>query len=222
MRTSFKLVVAAFAATLLLSAAVGGASARNLSINNQGLRITFSSIEMNAEEFAVIRCQATLEGSFHTRTVAKVAGTLVGAITSARVKQETCREGIAAAFNGTERYNGGTPSNTLPWHLTYEGFSGTLPNITSMQALISRFRLGTRDNAALCTGQYGTATDNITVSASRGEGGAITSVAPVEGRNSITMFRRDAGLFCPLAGRMAGRGEVMLLGATNRLTITLI
>lgn len=130
MRTSLKLGVAALAATLLLSAAVGSASAGKLSINNQNLRITFSRLEFSASEFT-IRCSVTVEGSFHTRTMAKVVGSLVGAITKSTVKQETCTGGSAASFNGIERYNGTTTPNTLPWHLTYEGFTGELSGSSS-------------------------------------------------------------------------------------------
>ena len=222
MRTSLKLGVTAFAATLFLAVAVGSASAGNLSINNQNLRITFNRLEFSAPEFAMIRCPVTVEGSFHTRTIAKVAGSLVGAITRSRVKQEACTNGTAASFNGVETYNGTTTPNTLPWHLTYEGFTGTLPNIATLRVLYSRFRFGIRDSSAVCTGQYGTAEDNVTLSATREAGGGITGVELVVGRNEATLFRRDAGFACPARGTGNSQGTVMLLGTTTRLSVTLI
>jgi len=221
MRTSLKLGVAALAATVLLSAAVGSASARNLSINNQNLRITFSSLELSAPEVATIRCKVTVEGSFHTRTITKVAGSLAGAITRSVVKQETCTNGSVASFNGVERYNGTTSPNSLPWHLTYESFTGTLPNITSLQVLFSRFRFGVTVSG-ICAGQYGTAEDNVTLAAAREAAGGITGATLVAGRNEATLFRRDTGISCPLSGAGGGSGTPMQLGATTRLTITLI
>lgn len=220
MRTT-RQIGAVLAAALLLASAVGSASARNLSTSNQNIRVTFTSIELGTES-VIIRCPVTLEGSFHARTIAKVAGSLVGAVTRHQTKQESCTGGIAAGFNGTERYNGTTPSSTLPWHLSYESFAGTLPNITSAQFLYSRFRFGIRDTSSFCTGQYGTAEDNIVVSATREAGGGITAVAPVEGRNVATLFRRDAGFTCPAIGRLIGSGQAMLQGTTTRVSITLI
>ena len=221
MRKSAKLSLAAVAAALLLASAVSNASATRLSTSNQNLRLTFTSLEFNVPGVVTVRCKVTLEGSFHSRTIAKVARNLAGAVTKAIAKQETCTNGSGSTFNGVERYNGTTSPNTLPWHLTYEGFTGTLPNIASLQALVSRFRVGITA-AGLCTGQYGGATDNITLAAALGAGGAISSLTPVAGRNTVTLMRRDAGLACPEAGLAQASGSVMLLGNTTPVTITLI
>src|SRR5215218_2592066 len=132
MRTSVKLILTALAASLLLAAAVSTASAARLSTSNQNLRLTFTSLEFEGSEIT-IRCQVTLEGSFHTRTIAKVAEALTGAVTKAIVKSETCTGGRGAAFNGVETYNGTTTPNTLPWHVQYKGFTGTLPNIETLR-----------------------------------------------------------------------------------------
>ena len=206
MRTSRRLVVA-LGAALLLATAVGGASARNLSTSNQNLRVTFSSIELGGGGIT-IRCRATLEGSFHTRTIVKVARSLVGAVTRASIDEGTCT-------NGTARPR----TETLPWHLTYEGFTGTLPNITSLHALYSRFRFQIVASG-LCTADYGTATDNITVAATREGGGAITGLSPIAGRNTATLNSGTA--FCPATARFTGTGSVTLLGTTTRVSITLI
>jgi hypothetical protein len=219
-RTARSLILT-LGAALLLASAVSTASARNLSINNQNIRVTFTSLEFGASEI-IVRCLVTLEGSFHTRTLAKVARSLVGAITKAAVKQETCTGGSGGPFNGVERYNGTTSPNTLPWHLTYDSFQGTLPNITSLRAAISRFRFGARDASAICTGEYGNETDAIVAQANREAGGAITELSPVAGSNRETLARRDGGILCPESATMLGRASVMQLGTTTRLTITLI
>jgi hypothetical protein len=221
MHKSVKLLFTALAASLLLGSVVSNASAGNLSVSNSNLRATFASLEFNGEGLAIIRCPVTLEGSFHSRTIPKVERLLIGAVTSAVVKQASCTNGVGSAFNGTERYNGITPANTLPWHVTYESFSGTLPTPSAVNILFSRFRFGLRDNAGFCTGQYGSATDNITAAGNLGAGGAITSLIPIDGRNTASLIRRDAGIACP-NGRMRGTGSVMLLGSTTLISVTLI
>jgi len=221
MHKTVKLLFAALTASLILGALVSNASATRLSSNSQTLRATFSSLEFNGEGIAIIRCPVTLEGSFHSRTIAKVERALIGAVTRAVVKQESCTNGIGAAFNGTERYNGTTSPNTLPWHLTYESFSGTLPNISAVNILLSRFRFGLRDNAGFCTGQYGTSTDNITSAANLGAGGAVASLVPITGRNTASLARRDGGIACP-SGRMTGTGSVTQLNSSATVNITLI
>ena len=195
----------ALAAALLLAAATNTATARSLSISNQNVRGTWASLEFNSS--VVVRCRVTLEGSFHTRTVAKVARTLVGAVTRATVDEANCTNG-----------NGRPRNETLPWHITYEGFTGTLPNISGVFLLLSRFRF-TLTVPGLCTADYGTATDNITGRVNL-SGGEITSLEPVAGRNTATLHSGTA--FCPGSGRFAGSGTVTLLGTTTRIRVTLI
>jgi len=221
MRRSPKPILAVFAVTFLLATAVSTASATRISLSNQNIRATYTSLEFVSEGVVTIRCQVTLEGSFHARTMTKVVRNLLGAITKAAVKQEACTNGREAAFNGVERYNGTTSPNTLPWHLTYESFTGALPNISSINNLISRFRFGL-ETAGLCTGQYGSETDNLTATATREAGGGLTTLTPVEGRNVMTLIRRDAGLACPATHRIRGTGQLFQLGTTTRVSVTLI
>ena len=221
---SVKLILTALAASLLLAAVVSTASAASLSTSNQNIRATWTSLEFEGTGTGLfIRCQVTLEGSFHSRTIAKVARSLIGAITKGQVKQETCTNGRGATFNGVERYNGTTSPNTLPWHLTYESFRAVngLPNIESIRILLSRFRFGI-ELPGLCTGQVGNATDNVSADATLGAGGAITELRPTVGANVANIIRRDGGISCPTTGRLTGRAEVMLLGNTTRISITLI
>ncbi|HKG03286.1 MAG TPA: hypothetical protein VKB03_08890 [Conexibacter sp.] len=223
MRTSVKVILTALAASLLLSAAISTASARNLSLTNQNFRITWTSLEFS--NGAVTRCQVTLEGSFHYRTILKNPRSLIGLITRAIV-QRPCIEGTGSAFNGVERYNGTTPANTLPWHVTYEGFTGTLPAIATVLLLLAGTRFGIENLG--CAVQVGEATDNVTGAAAREAGGGITTLRPVEGRNIATVIRTDRDPFglCPRPGNRAGRllsdGQVFLLGTNNRITVTLI
>ena len=205
MRTSAKLGLTALMAALLLASAISTASARNLSVSNQNIRVTWSSLEFVSA--VTVRCRVTLEGSFHSRTIVKVARTLIGAITRATVDEANCTNGV------------GRPRNeTLPWHITYEGFAGTLPNINTVFVLLSRLRFNLVV-PGLCTGDYGIATDNITGAAAV-TGGEITSLDPVAGRNRAT--RHSGTAFCPATGTFVGRGTVTLLGTTTRIRVTLI
>jgi hypothetical protein len=115
---SCKLFLAAVGATMLLGSLVSSASARNFSTDNQSFRAAFSAVEFHLPE-TTVRCHVTLEGSMHRRTVTKVIGSLIGYITRAILGP--CQTGRATILR-----------ETLPWHVRYSGFQGTLPNITSV------------------------------------------------------------------------------------------
>ena len=113
-----KLLLATSGASVLLVALVAGASARNLSVSNQSISGMWSSFEFNLPG-ATTRCHITLEGSLHSRTMAKVSGSLMGYITRATL-------GPCLSFTVT------ILRETLPWHVRYAAFRGTLPNIDSI------------------------------------------------------------------------------------------
>jgi hypothetical protein len=204
MRKSAKLGLTALMATLLLVAGVSTASARRFLVFDQNIRVTWTSLEFINTFF--IRCLVTLEGSFHARTIPKISRTLIGAITRAIAKEEECTNGRIRFFS-------------LPWHLTYEGFAGSLPGITSAFFLFSRFNVEATV-PGICTGEYGNATDNITLRAGIDFVKEVTGLEPVTGRNTAT--RTAGGAFCPASGTLAGRGNVMRLGTTTRIKLELI
>lgn len=220
MVTSARLFIVTLAASLLLATAIGDASAGRLSLSRTDIRVKWRVLEFRIFEMA-IRCEVILEGRFTAADTRKAVGA-IGSITRATVRQETCVNGIAAAFNGAEPYNGGRAAQTLNWPLSYESFSGTLPNITAIQMLLGRARFGIRDAGGFCTGQFGLEAENLTLRMARGAEGRITSLEPVLGRNRLSLFRRDAGLVCPATVELIGRGEVMLLQAADPITVTLI
>jgi hypothetical protein len=114
-----KLLLAGLAAALLCSAIASSALARNFSQNEQRLKITYSPLSFVPSFGSTTRCGITLESSLHSRTYAKVNESLVGYIFNA--VNGVCESGAIRA--NTE---------TLPWHITYNGFTGTLPNITGL------------------------------------------------------------------------------------------
>lgn len=115
-----KLLLALASAAVLLGALAASASARMFLFSHQTLRGTWASMRFSGG-FGTTDCPVTIEGSLHSRTVAKVAGSLVGYVTRAIIG--SCRTGSATILTAS-----------LPWHITYGGFTGALPNITGGNA----------------------------------------------------------------------------------------
>jgi hypothetical protein len=121
MRNGGKLMLAALLAASILGVAVGSAAAVKVSFNSRGMKALWEALEFTERgEFGLrTACPVTMEGSFHSTRISKVRGALVGHVS--RVTAGTC--------TGTRA----TPlAETLPWHLTYRGFTGTLPTITAL------------------------------------------------------------------------------------------
>jgi hypothetical protein len=206
-----KLVLAGLTATFSMAVLVHSASAGRLSVSSQNLRATYASLEFFGEGGieATVRCPLTLEGSFHSRTVAKVVSSLVGYVTRAIVgSSAACTGGHATVLTAT-----------LPWHVAYSSFSGTLPNITSVRLLLKRV-------AFLLEVGLGTsclyAEDGMTPVAgfvNREAGGRITGLTEDE---TIRLVKVSGTFGCPSQGGFRGTGSVMLLGATTPVTLTLI
>jgi hypothetical protein len=113
-----KLLLASVGATVLLGALVSSASAGRFETNSQAIRSQWRSVEFSAP-FGTTRCQLTLEGTMHSRTLVKTIGSLVGYVTRAILGP--CATGSATIL-----------TETLPWHVRYSGFSGILPEIISI------------------------------------------------------------------------------------------
>jgi hypothetical protein len=203
MRTHSKLALASLAATMLMAFAVSTASAGRLSTSNQNIRVTFNNLELSAEGLPTDTCHVTLEGSFHSRTITKSVGTLLGYIT--RVATGSCSQGTTIL------------NATLPWHIRYVGFSGTLPNITLLIARVSRASFSTGSLGFICLAEA-----EIESNFRREASGGITGV---EVRAQGIPLRSGGGFGCPAETgnfRSAGDGTASLLGTTTRITITLI
>lgn len=113
-----KLLLAVVGATVLLGALVSTASANHLSSSTQTFRGTWARAEFIGG-FGTVSCSLTLEGSLHSRTISKTAGLLMGAVTRASVGP--CSAGSATILQAS-----------LPWHVRYASFAGTLPTISSI------------------------------------------------------------------------------------------
>lgn len=228
MRNHTKLLLAALTTALVLAAGINTATARRIEISNTGIRIvwselTFSSVSTGAGTDAI--CPVTLEGTLHSRTISKVSGQLIGFITSAHVNERsppcTYKGGALAVriLNGNTG-NGEEAPTTLPWHIRYDSFAGTLPNITRIRVQLvgAGFRLEVPFFAIVClfktTGSFpGFGDLNI------GAGGVITNLTVLPER-PIPLFEGRAG--CPTQGFFRGTATVTLLGNTTSITVRLV
>jgi hypothetical protein len=134
MRT--KLILAGLTAALVMAFAANSASARNLSISHGELwLVTWEQLRFVSGGVPVVECDVTLDGSFHYRTFLKVRDSLVGYIT--RAISNHCLTGSATIL-----------TTNLPWHIRYQSFEGTLPNITGirLRLILAEFRLHTSIN----------------------------------------------------------------------------
>jgi hypothetical protein len=129
-----KLILAGLAAALVMAFATTSASARNISISHGELfLVVWSQLRFVSGGTTAAECDVTLDGSFHYKTFLKVRESLVGYIT--RAIANNCGSGSATVL-----------TTNLPWHIRYQGFEGTLPNITGirLRLLLTEFRLHDR------------------------------------------------------------------------------
>jgi hypothetical protein len=139
-----RLLLTALTAALALAAAISTASARRLEISNTGIRAVFAELTFAntaAGEGIEAICPVTLEGSFHSRTISKVTGQLIGFITRAI-------EGTCVGTGGAEAF--GILQASLPWHIRYDSFEGALPNIAAVRTQFIGLSFGLRILAVEC------------------------------------------------------------------------
>lgn len=171
---SHMLLAALIAALIALSLAATSASASRgleLSVAEGSLgRVRHDYTALTFSEpgaaFRVI-CEFTRTVSLH-RSIGKSAGTLVGLVNEIAVRN--CRGGTIILLTAT-----------LPWHIRYVSFTGTLPNITSL-------RLQTTDVAILFQAFF-----SIARCLYRGSPQYTTT------GNPITEARLDSTIVVPLA-----------------------
>jgi|SRR6476659_1494462 len=195
-----KLLLASVAATVLLGALVSSASARDFEISEQRVRATFRNVEFHLVG-STGRCEVIVEGSLHTRTMAKVSGSLVGYIT--RAELGPCASGTATIHQAS-----------LPWHIRYSGFQGTLPEISSITSHIigASFRVGV--GAQNCAASS-TATEPLIVNYHRNTATRILESAEIRGSIRTTCFG-VTGSF------RSDRGPIVASSNGARVTVNLI
>jgi hypothetical protein len=206
-----RLVIALVGATALMAAVVGSASARSLSTSNQNIRAVWNPLTFTEPFGGSVRCPVTLEGSLHSRTIVKGIYNLIGYITRAAVgAPATCTGGEATILQ-----------ETLPWHVRYNGFAGTLPNITRVLTLISgaSFRVRVNASGATCLFRTTDAEHAAGIFTRNTTTGELTS-AEVGGEITST---EGCAFGARVRGRLSGTTtSLTLLGTTARITVTLI
>jgi len=210
MKTYVKLMLVAATATVVLGASVSTASARRIEVSSQRFHQVWSSLNF-VGQFATVKCPVTLEGSFHSKTTSKVIGQLVGYISRVTVGNSSCTSGHATAL-----------TETLPWHITYEGFSGILPRITEIHLLLvgAAFRFELLGGSCLArTTTTEPAEGWIFIEPNTGQ---VTQLEP----NRNRLITNSAGCLAGSTGHFEGLSEVFAGGVesgnTTRITVRLV
>jgi hypothetical protein len=197
MRTG-KLLLATVTAVAALCALVGIASANRLRTSSTTARATFPRAEFSGG-FGTTGCSLTLEGTLHSASITKTAGLLIGYITRASIGP--CPSGSASILTAT-----------LPWHLRYESFTGTLPNITSVRMTLIGMAFSLRETFGISCLTASTATEPAT--------GTFNSSSGV--LSSVTLGGSIATT-CGARGTLGGTSSSLTVAAsTTRITVTLI
>ncbi|HEV7772384.1 MAG TPA: hypothetical protein VGO48_03715 [Conexibacter sp.] len=226
MHISVRAALLALLAGLTLAAGLGVASAGRLSVTSQQFRIN-SRPQWGSVGNWRIQCSTTMEGSFHARTIRKTLSSLIGLITRVAVNHPSCFDtsNLEAAdmtfWNGSERILGTAMLTSLPWHVTYEGCQGTLPDPAAVIWLIEGFKFSISNPSRFCLAQYGNGTEFIR--ARLGING-VHEILSWEFEGNAVLAPVMATGICPNPGNFTGiSGEFRVLGSTTtRITITLI
>jgi hypothetical protein len=168
MRFPGKAALASLTVAIVLMAAVGVASARRFSLNERSFQVLWPVPLHNGgggEQRA--ECPITLGGSFHSATISKVSGVLIGYIHRATVgPPESCVRGGMTILQ-----------ETLPWHVRYQSFSGALPRIVSVtiQVIGAGFRVTEQFFSQFCLFRS-TSANPIRLIVQLSEAGVVTAI----------------------------------------------
>ncbi len=201
-----RLLLAAVLTAAVAALACASASAIRLSLNEPTFRAAWAPMRFIVAGFA-ISCNATLEGSFHSTTIAKVEQSLIGYVT--RASSGSCSSGTMSVL-----------TESLPWHVQYNGFTGSLPNILSMRTRVIGMSASLTFLGLTCLARSEVRTPAVMVAERNTGTGAITSfrweestVFPLTGSGSCTS----------ISGRLGGTSSSPTgLGTARAITLTLI
>lgn len=206
-------ILAVMHTVLALAFAAQIANANRLSTTERRFRVVWTALEIEAAE-ALWRCPVTLDGSFHSSTMAKTLRALVGQITRASVNGTLA---AGACTNGSMTIH----QEALPWHVQYAGFSGVLPGPSGilLRLVGMRFRIDPLGILPACNGRT---EDNepLRIILNIEPNGLVTG-ATVDPTSEIAL---EEGL-CAFGGsaHFGGTGRVTRLGsATANIAVRLI
>jgi hypothetical protein len=203
MKLSTKVLLSVFTAALVLSLSISSASANDLSVSEDEIEIVWPELEFAPNLGGPVSCPVSLLGTFHKRTITKEER-LIGVIDSAIIGDGDSPEGTT-----DDDCQGGAATvltADLPWHVTFEAWGGTLPEIAEIDLLLvgAAFQI---DNGSgiVCLAQ----TDEADPA------GGIAAIDPSTGQvdtvtadNTFIIDAMDVG-FCAFAsGSFEGAGGV--------------
>jgi hypothetical protein len=203
------LLLAALAASSLLALTAGLAFANRLSVDDRTFRLNWTALRFTGPTGS-LTCPVTLAGAFHSSTIVKTAGTLIGYITTARVEDPRCAGGRATIL-----------SATLPWHVRYASFTGTLPRIATVTLTLigAAFRVSIGGSEPFCLATT-TAAEPARGIISLNAAGQATGIA-AEGSIDLTPSPDTLCDFLGANGEFSGAGSVSD-GAGNLIFLRLI
>jgi len=213
MRPIQRLSLAAFAATALFAALATTASARQFESSQQNTRIVFRPVRDISSSGDTISCTITLEGSFHYRTISKVAAALVGYITKAIVDTPSC------VSSPTTGIRAAALTETLPWHITYVDFSGSLPNVT-LRFKLNNVSFNISNVPIIGTCRYRASINGIVGGPLGGQITEGTRNATIRPESGIRARSETFG--CPEAQFESEATPIVQLGTTTAITVRLI
>jgi len=212
-----RLPLSTAAAIAVLGLAVGSSGAHNLFLSRPTFRIVWTP--MSLRTLPRVECNVTMEGSFHSATFSKVVGALIGYITRAQVSvMAPCIGGEFWALNGNEVLEQRVVANTLPWHVQYNGFTGTLPAIAGIIVAVLGLAFLLMD-----------ALEERCLYQAMPEAPAIATIS-VNNMGMLARWKwreesripRAGGLFCMERAELVGGGTITQLGSTETIAVRLI
>jgi hypothetical protein len=202
-RNRSKLLLAALTAAITLGALVGVSGANRIATSSSTFRMSFANMKLIG--FATVTCKVTMEGSYHSRTIAKVAEALIGYVTKVTVQE--CTGGSATAVG-------------LPWHMRYEGFTGTLPRIETLKEKVVNGAFEVTAIGITCK-FAGTTASPMKGIVTRNTASGVAESLRVDETSPIPVS--SGGFGCGTSGRLEGRsGAITVGGGTASITVTLV
>jgi hypothetical protein len=181
------------------------AAATRINISNQGYRIVWPHVTFAEPSGMFTECPMTLEGTFHSATLSKVSGALVGYVTRAFMTEGTCTGAAQASVS----------QETLPWHVRYDSFQGVLPNITGLRFQVINMGISAVGNLCRYKSEIGRPVNFIVHIA----GAEVTNVQWDE---TLPITKIAGEPLCRPTLRLGGNGTATILGGTTTLRVRLV
>jgi hypothetical protein len=204
MPTRVRLVFALCGATLVLGFGAQAGVAIKVNMGNGGVRMTWFALRFQNGAVEVV-CPVTLEATYAV-SIRKVAGSLIGNVTSASVG--TCTGG-SVTFLST------------PWSLRYSAYWGTLPNITELLLHISDVGINVRDTVfgvpVACL-YLASTSEPLSLFFLREARGRVSFVTPPELGTGPIRYSSGSGASCPSLIYTGGSGTLGIASIPGSFT----